>query len=113
MSQFRKKKNIYYESTKRTNKMLADILPSVLRNLPESLSSSIISLKDEWNQIVGPKIGSMTSVYEMTPQKNIIIHVKNSTLLQLLVTQEKESITRKIHERFPQMGFKQILFKLG
>lgn len=113
MNHLRKKKKTYFESTKRTNKMVSDILPSVLKSLPKTFQNPLKGLKKEWDLVVGSTIASMTSVVELNEKKNIVISVKNSTLLHLLVTQEKDVITRKIRNKYPQLIFNQLVFKLS
>ena len=74
-----------------TNQKLSDLLTSVLRSIQKDSSQRADLILASWEEIVGAQIASMSQAVSFT-QGILSIKVRNSTLLSLLRTHDRQKL---------------------
>ncbi len=95
-----------------TNKHLKDLLPSLLREIDGKRNERSDLILEGWAQIVDEKWRPMTQAISF--EKGVLmVKVRNAALYSVLVQQEKEKLLKKLQEKFPEAGIKNIIFRIG
>jgi len=95
-----------------TNKHLKDLLPSLLREIDGKRNERSDLILEGWAQIVDEKWRQMTQAISF--EKGVLmVKVRNAALYSVLVQQEKEKLLKKLQEKFPEAGIKNIIFRIG
>lgn len=98
--------------TKPTAKKLKDLLPQVLAEISKSYQERPDLLLAGWPDVIGEKLAPMTQALSFN-EGILTVKVKNSTLHSLLVQHEKPKLLKRLRERFPSSGIRNIIFRIG
>ena len=102
----------YYNGNKPTSKQIKDLLPLILGQLAEKVDQKPLHVLSAWPALVGERIAKMTKAVSF--ESGVIkVHVKNSTLLSLLVEHEKQRLLMAFRRKFPALNIRNILFRIG
>ena len=101
-----------YDGPLSTSKQLRELLPEVLNQISLKVKDRPDQILEAWKEIVGGRIANMTRAvsYDAGVLK---VLVKNSTLYSLLVEHEKKRLVSAFKEKFPNVSFREISFKIG
>lgn len=107
---YRKSKN--YDGTQITTHKVTDLLPRVLTQIHNVYQDRPDLILACWPEVIGPKLASMTQAVSF--QDGILtVKVKNSTLYSLLSQHDKPRILNALRQKFPSIGIKNIVFRIG
>ncbi|MBI2743162.1 MAG: DUF721 domain-containing protein [Chlamydiales bacterium] len=98
--------------TKPTGKKLKDLLPVVLQQINKTYQERPDLILALWPEIIGEKLAHMTQALSFR-EGVLTVKVKNSALYSLLVQHEKARLLKKLCERFPSSGIRNIIFRIG
>ncbi len=102
----------YYEGKMPTGRTIKNLLPYILQQVGETYKDRPDLVVNAWPEIVGEKIAPMTKAVSFSNQV-LHVKVKNSTLLSLLVTYEKQRLLNLLKEKFPAVEIREIVFRIG
>ena len=100
------------ESTKLTGKKLKDLLPDFLSKLEGNFRERPDLILAGWPEMIGEKLSPMTQALSFK-EGILTVKVKNSALHSLLVQHEKSKLLKRLRERFPSSGIRNIIFRIG
>jgi len=89
---------------------MADVLPFVLAKVGEVYHQRPDLILAHWPEMIGPKLASMTQAVSFADGE-LVVAVKNSTLLSLLSQHERVRILNSLRQKFSQV--KNIRFRIG
>lgn len=101
-----------YDGTKLTTHKLGDVLASVLAGVSAKCQDRPDLILSAWPAIIGAKLAPMTEAVSFY-DGILTIKVKNSTLHNLLSRYEKTRILSALHQKFPKVNIKNILFRIA
>ncbi|NGX42814.1 MAG: hypothetical protein K940chlam7_01102 [Chlamydiae bacterium] len=101
-----------HNKTNITSRKFCDILPQVLSQINRSHGNRSDLILAVWPQVVGPKISNFTQAVSFTDGILVVV-VKNSTLLSLLVQNDKSKILNALRSKFPKVEVRDIVFRHG
>jgi hypothetical protein len=94
------------------NKKLETLLPSFMRRLGESQKQRPDLVLAAWPILVGEKIAQMARVQSFE-EGILTIKVTNSSLLSLLVQNERPRLLKELRKQFPCTRIYDIRFRMG
>lgn len=102
-----------YNGTAVPTRKLQDFLPQVLQNLQSRYKGNPQLVLDIWPKIIGENLAPMTRAVRFE-EGVLYVHVKNSTLLQLLNTPvDKQKLVKNIRQNVPAINITNIVFRIG
>lgn len=101
-----------YDGNEPTGKRIGDILPGILSNLSGKFKDQPHLILEAWPEIVGEKVSRFSRAV-CFKEGTLEVHVKNSSLLSLLVEHEKNRLLAQLKKRFPKVRIQDIFFKIG
>ncbi len=96
--------------TEPTGKHLKELLPGILGRIAERVQERPDLVLAGWREAVGEKLFPMTQAVSFDAGV-LTIKVKNSTVMSLLVQHEKQKLLKKLQEKFPNAGVRNIVFR--
>lgn len=100
------------ESTKLTGKKLKDLLPDFLSQIDKNFRERPDLILAAWPGVIGEKLAPMAQALSFNDGV-LTVKVKNSALHSLLVQHEKAKLLKRLRERFPSSGIRNIIFRIG
>lgn len=101
-----------YDGTKVTSHRITDLLPGVLAKIGEVYHQQPDLILAMWSDIIGPKLAAMTQAVSFT-EGVLFVRVKNSTLHSLLSQYERVRLLNLLRQKFPNVGIRNICFRMG
>ncbi len=101
-----------FDSTQPTGKRLKDLLPELLSQISKTYEERPDLILALWPEVIGEKLAPMTRAHSFREGVLTVI-VKNSALYSLLVQHEKTRLLKRLQERFPSSGIRNIIFRVG
>lgn len=98
--------------TKPTGKKVKDLLPEMLSEISKTYQERPDLILTFWPEVIGEKLAPMTQALSFR-EGVLTVKVKNSALYSLLVQHEKARLLKKLCERFPSSGIRNIIFRIG
>ena len=95
-----------------TGKRLDELLPKVMKKIGQMHKVRPDLVVSIWPAVIGTRFASMTQAVSFE-EGILTVKVKNSTLLSLLEAHEKPRLLNKFKEKFPQVTFRNIVFRIG
>ena len=94
------------------SKKMDQILPSVLNGIDKRYHQKPSRIIEAWPMIIGEKLASFTEVVSLE-KGTLNIKVKSSTLLSLLVREEKARLLKELQSKFSKDAVRNINFRIG
>ncbi len=101
-----------YRGNRPTSKPLSKLLPKVMQSIQKTHQMRPDLGVASWEKIVGPQISGMSKAYKFEGGK-LFVKVKNSSLLSVLSTYEKDRLLKLLRDKFPNQSIKEIIFRIG
>lgn len=102
-----------YDGVEPTSRKLQSLLPIALMRIEECYGGGRPDrLLETWGKVVGAEVASMTRAVSFSEGK-LLVKVNNSTLYSLLHNYEKGKILFRLQQLFPDVGLKNIIFRIG
>ena len=101
-----------YRGNLPTGRGLSTLLPKVLRGIQRKHQLRPDLVVASWKALVGPQISGMSKAQKFEGGK-LFVKVKNSSLLSVLSTYEKERLLALLQKKFPAANIKEIIFRIG
>ncbi len=101
-----------YTGTETTGRLLADVLPAVMKELSAAFRDRPDLVLAAWPEIIGEKLAPMTHAASFE-EGLLFIKVKNSSLYSLLSQHERPRLLRSLREKFPSVTIRNIIFRMG
>jgi hypothetical protein len=101
-----------YDGAQTTTHQLQDLLTFAVSKIGTVYKDRPDLVLAAWPEIIGPKFASLTKAVSFD-EGILAIKVKNSSLLSLLSQYEKPKILSSFKQKFPNMLFKSIVFRIG
>ncbi len=95
-----------------TGKRLADLLPKIMSKIGKMHKVRPDLVVSAWPEVIGKRFVSMTQAVSFV-EGILTVKVKNSTLLSLITAHEKPRLINKFKVKFPQVSFRNIVFRIG
>lgn len=100
------------KAIKPTGKRLDELIPKVMKKIDKMHSVRADRIVLAWPEVIGERFAAQTQA--VSYEEGILtVKVKNSTLLSVLSTHEKSRLLNKFREKFPQVSFRNIVFRIG
>jgi len=110
MNPFRRTKN-NSSNTAVTTRRLSDLLPQQLSSLEGMHHRRPDLVLAAWPEVIGQQLAGMTTALSFH-EGVLIVKVKSSTLHSLLI-HDKPRIIKSLKIKFPQVQFRNIIFRIG
>lgn len=101
-----------YDGTRLTTRKMSELLPTVLEQIGEIYNERPDLIISAWSAIIGPQLASMTEAMAFT-NGVLVVKVKNSSLHELLIRQDKPRILKSLRMKFPKVSINNIVFRIG
>lgn len=101
-----------YDGTEVTSRKISDLLPYVLSEIGGIYQQRPDLLLAAWPEIIGAKLAPMTEAASFSDGV-LFVKVRNSSLLSLLIQNEKNRLLSLIRKKFPSIKIDNIIFRLG
>lgn len=112
MRNFSSRKTRKTVGTKRTSKLLSEILPQFAKQFAkEDFFDPSLALKT-WPDVIGSSLAGMTSA-EKFVDGILYVRVTNSSLYSLLAGYEKQKLLQRMQEILPSSQIRDIFFRIG
>ncbi len=102
----------HYDGTQRTGKELKKLLPELLGDIGAGRADRPDLIIAAWQEIIGPRLAPYTEAVSFR-DGILTVKVKNSTLYSLLSQHEKSRLLKSLHEKFPSVTIKNLIFRIG
>jgi hypothetical protein len=91
---------------------LKQLLPGFLERIEIRLREQPERILEGWYDIIDPQWKGLTQS-DVFEKGIVVIKVKNAALYSLIVQQKKEELLKKLQEKFPTSGIKNLKFRIG